>query len=121
MTPLWVALVGGLGAGARFVVDGWVTSRTRWRFPVATLLINVVGSGLLGLLVGWAGAHPEQPVLVAVLGTGFLGGFTTFSTASVELVPLFHARPLRAVLLALTMLGLALGAAWVGVSLGGFL
>lgn len=82
MTPLLIALAGGLGAAARFLVDS-LLSRIAARFPLGTLVINVTGSFLLGLLTGslMAGAASE---VVAIAGTGFLGGYTTFSTASVE-------------------------------------
>ncbi len=127
MTALWVALAGGLGAGARFVLDGLLTARTRRALPTlptATLTINVLGSFLLGVVAGWAGrgvAGLEVAQTVsAVAGVGFLGGFTTFSTASVELVRLVRAeRPWAAVVLAMTMLALALAAAALGLALGG--
>ncbi|MGM0386582.1 MAG: fluoride efflux transporter FluC [Actinomycetota bacterium] len=83
MIGLLVALAGGLGATARFALDAAITRRNPTRFPLGTLLINVTGSFLLGLLVGWASGHTAGD-LVAIAGTGFLGGYTTFSTASVE-------------------------------------
>lgn len=117
MTPLLVALAGGLGAGARFVVDGLITEHGRRSLPVATLLINVLGSMLLGVLAGWLGTG--DLAARAILGVGLLGGFTTFSTASVELVRLLRAeRPWAAVLLALMMLVLSLAAAILGLAVG---
>lgn len=121
MTPLWVALGGGLGAGARFVLDGILTSRSTRGLPIATLVINVVGSFLLGLVTGWLGTNTDG-AMRAVLGTGFLGGFTTFSTASVELVRLHQAeRPRAAALLAVTMVTLGVAAALVGWLMGRWL
>ena len=120
MSPLTVALLGlagGLGAGTRFVVDGVVRARIRSALPVGTILINVTGSLLLGLLAGAAlrGAAPE---LLAVAGTGFLGGYTTFSTASVETIRLIQAsRPGTAALNAFGTLATALAAAAVGLLL----
>lgn len=127
MTALWVALAGGLGAGARYVLDGLLTARRRGSgpasLPTATLTINVLGSFLLGVVTGWAGRGAASEVtetVRAVAGVGFLGGFTTFSTASVELVRLVRAeRPWGAVVLAVTMLALALAAAALGLALGG--
>jgi CrcB protein len=114
---LLIALAGGLGAGVRFVVDGIITHRTRRTLPAATLVINVTGSFLLGALTGWVAAHGESAASL-VAGMGFLGGFTTFSTASVELVGLVRVRGRRAaVLLALAMLGISVGAALVGLAL----
>lgn len=121
MTPLWVALAGGLGAGVRFVLDGFITDHTRRTLPTATLAINVLGSFLLGLVTGWVG-NGRLELVQAVVGVGFLGGFTTFSTASVELVRLVRAgRPRAAVVLALAMIGLSLILAFLGLTLGRFL
>jgi fluoride exporter len=117
MFSLLVALAGGAGAGARFVVDGALTHRTSARLPVATLIINVSGSLLLGVLAQW-GASLGSAVATTVLGVGFLGGFTTFSAASVELVGLVRSeRPGAAVVLAVTMLVLSLSAAVLGMTL----
>nr|NLI49306.1 hypothetical protein [Propionibacterium sp.] len=120
MIALWVALAGGLGAGARFVVDGLLTARTQRTLPTATLTINVVGSFLLGVVVGWVGRGGPDAVR-AVAGVGFLGGFTTFSTASVELVRLVRERPRAAAVLGTAMIVLALAAAALGLALGGLL
>lgn len=86
MTTLLIALCGGVGAVARFVVDAEVRRRVRGSFPVGTFVINVLGSFVLGILTGAATHHAGwlSPTAKAALGTGFCGGFTTFSTASVE-------------------------------------
>ncbi|WP_297006387.1 CrcB family protein [uncultured Corynebacterium sp.] len=135
MTPLLfcaLCAAGGLGAGVRFVVDGAVKARLARRFtggdaaglPWATFLINASGSLVLGLLTGLvtAGALPEdwQPVI----GTGFLGGYTTFSTAMVETVNLVRQNRHRAAalngvgVLAVTVLLAGLGL-WAGTRLAG--
>jgi CrcB protein len=91
MTAFLVALAGGLGAVARFVAD-WLVGRARSAPPfTGTFLVNVVGSCALGLAYG--SGHLVQ----AVVGAGFLGGFTTFSAASLEVVRLAqgHAGPGR--------------------------
>lgn len=116
MTPVWLALAGGLGAGTRFVLDGVLTARIRRGLPTATLIINVIGSFLLGLLTGWGADHRT---IRAVLGVGLLGGFTTFSTASVELVRLVRAeRRWAALALGSSMLMLCVLAAGAGLGLG---
>src|SRR5699024_3958568 len=79
---LAVALAGGAGAEARFVVDGFIARRSV--LPLGTLLFNVTGSFLLGLAVGLF----DGAAAASVVGTGLLGGYTTFSTASVESVSL---------------------------------
>lgn len=96
MNPVGVALLvclgGGLGAGLRFVLDGLIRTRTDGRYPVATTVINLTGSLLLGLLVGLAGNHLVSHPTQLILGTGLLGGYTTFSTASFETVQLLENR-----------------------------
>jgi CrcB protein len=75
-----VALAGGVGAALRLITDGVVRSLVGNRLPWGTLAINVVGSAALG---GLLGSSPD-PSTANVIGTGLLGGFTTFSTASLE-------------------------------------
>lgn len=95
MSPLlFVALsvAGGFGAALRFMVDGLVKAHTRVAFPVGTWLINVSGSLVLGLLAGLVLASATGAPVYLVAGTGFLGGYTTFSTASFESVRLLQER-----------------------------
>ncbi len=92
MTTLWVALAGGGGAAARFLVDGAITSRRTPRFPWATWTVNVSGSLLLGVLTGLVLFRGAPTGLTLIAGVGFCGGFTTFSTASVETVRLLESR-----------------------------
>ncbi len=75
-----VAVFGALGAAARFRVDAAVSARWPSDFPIGTLVVNLSGTVPLGLLVG--AAVPHRTLLV--LGTGFIGGYTTFSTWMVE-------------------------------------
>ena len=102
MTPtvlLLVPLAGGLGAVARLVVDGEVRRLLGATCPRGTVLVNLTGSLLLGLLVGLAAAGWLPTAVQVVVGTGFLGGYTTFSTAAVEAVRLaLDGRPGAAVL-----------------------
>ncbi|MHC6593478.1 fluoride efflux transporter CrcB [Arthrobacter sp. C152] len=115
-----VGLAGGLGAGTRFVVDGLIRARFRTALPVATIAINVTGSFLLGLVAGAVIVHAAPPELQAIAGTGFLGGYTTFSTASFETVRLVQSR--RTGLALLNGIGtavIAVAAAAAGLALGG--
>lgn len=75
-------VAGSLGAGSRYVVDTLVQRVWMRTFPLGILLVNVSGSFLLGLLTGAALALEDS--LVTVVGVGFLGAYTTFSTVSVE-------------------------------------
>jgi CrcB protein len=114
-----VAVAGGVGAVVRLVVDGALRSWLRIGYPIGTTIINVTGSFLLGLVTGLALAHGLPPEWRAVLGTGFLGGYTTFSTASYETVRLAQQRRYRAALVnGVGMLALALAAAGLGLWLG---
>jgi CrcB protein len=114
-----VAVGGGLGAVLRLVADGVV--RTRWRrpLPLGTMLVNVSGSLVLGFVTGLGTAGVLPSLAVAALGAGMMGGYTTFSTASVETVQLLRAgRAHLAVLNALGMLVVSVAAAVLGLALG---
>lgn len=115
MTPLLMALAGGLGAGTRYSLDAWIRPRVSPRLPWSTHVINVSGSLLLGLLVGLGTGDTWH----TIAGTGFLGGYTTFSTASVESVHLALDRRYGAATVnAIGMLVLSVAAASLGYALG---
>jgi fluoride exporter len=80
LTWVGVAVLGAFGALARFRVDSAVSARFPSDFPVGTLVVNLTGAFALGVLLG--AAIPHRAALV--LGTGFMGGYTTFSTWMVE-------------------------------------
>jgi fluoride exporter len=80
MTWLLVALGGSIGALARFELGTWVGEHAKSRLPVGTLAVNTLGSFLAGL----AWAADLTGTSATVVSTGFLGGFTTFSTWMVE-------------------------------------
>jgi CrcB protein len=89
---LLVALSGATGSVLRYAVGLWLKSASGQAFPAATLLVNLVGSLLIGLLAGYAGRYHwvagEGWILLA---TGLCGGFTTFSTFSLEGVRMLQA------------------------------
>lgn len=119
---LLLALGGGLGAVTRFVVDAFVARRNQFRVPLGTMLINITGSLVLGLVTGLlvaASTGSSGATVRAVVGTGFCGGYTTFSTASVETVRLWVAEGRGTGLryAATTLVG-SLAAAAVGLGLG---
>ena len=124
--PLWVvvglSVAGGLGATARFVLDGTIGGRPGRRYPLGTTVINVTGSFLLGLVTALAAAQLLPPEGAIILGTGFLGGYTTFSAASFETVRLALERRWAAALLnGVGMMLAAFLAAGAGLWLGGSL
>ncbi len=114
-----VVLAGGLGAVARFVLDGVVRDRTGGRFPYGTVLVNLSGSLLLGFLTGLVAAHLVPEDLRLIIGTGLLGGYTTFSTASFESLRLAQERrPVAALLNGLGTLVAGVALAGLGLVLG---
>jgi fluoride exporter len=88
ITFVGVAVASAVGAPARFLLDRYVAPRTRGVFPWGTFSINVSGSFLLGLLVGLGAHHGLSKTAVTILGTGFCGAYTTFSTFSVDTIRL---------------------------------
>jgi len=87
-----LAVAGALGAPARYLVDRFVQERTDGQLPVGTLVVNVTGSFVLGFIVGFALYHSFADTPRAILGTGFCGAYTTFSTFAYETVRLTEER-----------------------------
>ena len=114
MTAVGVALLGALGAVLRHGVGHWAARRGGW--PKGTLAINVTGSLLAGLVVGAAASRTVTVALVA----GFCGGFTTFSTWTVEVVELGE-RPdwVAATGYGVGTAALCVVAAWLGLWIAG--
>lgn len=115
----WGALIvgGGIGAGVRYLLDGAIIRGRKDAFPLGILVVNIVGSFLLGLLTG---LPHVSPAWLAIIGTGVLGGFTTFSTVAVETVLLAQRR--RRDWAWVNLLGtflVCLVAAAVGLTIGG--
>lgn len=86
MTPLLfvlAAVAGGVGAGLRHLVDVWITSVTKGRFPWGIVVVNITGSFALGVVTA------SMPDAVFVIGAGLLGGYTTFSSAMLDALVLW--------------------------------
>lgn len=81
---LLASVAGGVGAGLRYLVDIGVMVLTRWRFPWGIVVVNITGSFALGVVTA---SLPESGFL---LGAGFLGGYTTFSTAMLDALALWR-------------------------------
>ena len=113
---LAAAVLSGVGAVARFTVDGAVTAHRRGDFPLGTLVVNLSGAFLLGILVGLDAGHG----LLLLAGTATLGSYTTFSTWMLESQRLGEDGE-RALLAANVVVSLAAGIAMValGRALGG--
>jgi CrcB protein len=114
-----VCVAGGVGSALRLVVDGLIRARVQSPHPVATMTINLTGSLLLGLLTGLVTAHLLPHGWQLVAGTGLLGGYTTFSTASFETVRLIEDRSYAAAVI--NGIGMLIGgatAAGIGFLIG---
>ncbi len=113
---LLVALGGAIGSVARF---GAGAVAARWfglAFPWGTLAVNVIGGLAMGLMA--ARIAPDNENLRLLIGTGLLGGFTTFSAFSLETVRLMEHQPGLAALYAAASVALSIGACWLGLILG---
>jgi CrcB protein len=116
----WVALAGALGALARFGVHAVVQSRAASNFPYGTVVVNLTGSFALGLLVGFVTYQGLDADARTILGTGFIGAYTTFSSFSYETLGLAEeGASIGALLNALGSVVLGLLAATAGFALGG--
>jgi CrcB protein len=93
-----VAFGGAMGALARYGVSIAVTQVWRDPFPLGTLLINIAGSLAMGLLAGWLAkaTPPGQEELRLLIGVGILGGFTTFSAFSLDVMTMIQRNDLGA-------------------------
>ena len=91
MNGLFPVMVGGaIGAGARHLVGQILLARLGPGFPWWTLSVNIAGSLLMGLLIGWLARSGGSDQARLFLGVGVLGGFTTFSSFSMEFWTLFE-------------------------------
>ena len=84
ITMLAVSAASAVGAPARYLLDKAVAARRSSALPLGTMVINVSGAFLLGLLTGLAAHHGMPKNVLFVLGSGFCGAYTTFSTFSYE-------------------------------------
>ena len=87
---VWAGLAGAgaVGAPVRYLLDGYIEERVQGVFPWGTFAVNVSGSLLLGLITGLALYHAFPDTPRVILGTGFCGAYTTFSTFSYDTVRL---------------------------------
>ncbi len=113
---LLVALGGALGSVARYGVGLMAARIFGIAFPWGTLAVNILGGLLMGILAARLG--PQQEELRLLLGVGLLGGFTTFSTFSLEALRLMEHAPFHALTYVGASLVLSLAACWAGLMLG---
>ncbi|RYV50112.1 fluoride efflux transporter CrcB [Pengzhenrongella frigida] len=120
MTLLLVALGAAVGAPLRYFTDRAVQARHDSVFPWGTLAVNVVGSLVLGLLLGGAAAGGIPAAVVTAVGVGFCGALTTYSTFGYETVRLAEGGSLLYGSANIVVsLAAGLGAAWLGLAVAG--
>jgi CrcB protein len=125
LTFLWVVIGGGIGTGARFLLSGYVANRFGQTFPLGTLVINVTGSFVIGLFAALTdpeGRYVVNPTFRSFFMIGICGGYTTFSSFSLQTLNLAQdGEWLHAGLNCIASLALCLVAVWLGHSASLFL
>ena len=121
MRPLIiVALGGGIGSVARYLLSGWVLHRTaNWQFPLGTFVVNLLGCLIIGILAGSSvKADLFSSDVRLFLFTGIIGGFTTFSAFGLDIFYLLRrGEILIAGGYAVSSLVISLIALWIGFSI----
>lgn len=119
MTFVWVCLGAAVGAPSRYLLDRAVQARHDSVMPWGTMLVNVVGSLVLGVLVGASTGRDVPDAVTLTLGTGFCGALTTYSTFGYETFRLVEdgARLSAALNVALSLV-VGVGAAALGYAAG---
>ena len=119
MTPLLVMAGARAGAPLRLLADRVAVARRGRTTSLGTLVVNVTGSAVMGVVLGWTAAPAW---VVALVGTGFCGPLTTFSTVGYDVVRLIEERTVARALAYLTAtLVLGVGVAAAGYGVGGSL
>lgn len=112
---LYVGIGGIFGAITRYLLGKWITRTTRSLFPFGTLIINISGSFILGVLAALHTDHVLPEWLWLLLGVGFMGAYTTFSTFGYETIQMLKTRDTRnAVLYVALSVILGIVFAWIG-------
>jgi len=118
LLTLGVAVLGGVGAVCRYSLDLIIKQRVSSGLPWGTVAVNVSGSLLLGLITGWMVYGGGDADAGALLGAGFCGGYTTFSTAMFDSAALVRAgRGTAALAVLLGTLAVTVAAAAAGLAL----
>ncbi|HEV7961660.1 MAG TPA: fluoride efflux transporter CrcB [Actinoplanes sp.] len=116
MTALLVILGAAVGAPLRYLADRAVQARHDSVFPWGTFTVNIVGSFILGILIHGAAVHELPGQVGALVGTGFCGALTTYSTFGYETLRLLEVRiHAYAVLNVAASIVAGLGAAFFGI------
>ncbi len=120
MLIVGLMVAGAIGVPVRYLVDGLVLDRADGGLPVGTLFINITGSFLLGVLTGLVLYHAFPATPKTILGTGFCGVYTTFSTFTFETIRLAEDGEMRSALrILVASLVIPAVAAALGLALAG--
>ena len=118
MAALYVFLGGGLGSLCRYAINNWMASHSL-KLPVATLSSNILAGLILGLIVALAAKHSNEQQLLLFGAVGFCGGFSTFSTFSLENVQLWQSGHYSTLLMNILLsVLLCFGGVLLGMKLG---
>jgi len=117
MNCLVVFMGAGTGGVLRYLLSRFVTGAMPDGFPLGTLLVNLIGCLIIGLLSGIFGHFVIQPNIRLLVFTGFLGGFTTFSAFGLETFNLFKDSEIRAGILNILITNIA----GIGLVIAGFM
>lgn len=114
---LLVGIGGFFGAIARYSISKHLNRKTKYPIPMGTLTVNLLGSFLLGILIG----AKADVMLLLLLGTGFLGAFTTFSTLKFEMTEMYvHKNRKKLLLYTVLTYGLGIIFAYFGYLIGSY-
>ena len=115
-TVLLVFLGAGLGAVLRFALAAWVSTKNSSSFPLGTLLVNITGSLVIGIVMAAILAKNPNSDLKYFLVTGLLGGYTTFSAFAYETITLFEKQqPMSAISYIIASNIGCLGSCWLSM------
>jgi fluoride exporter len=122
MTFYNMLLVGGggfLGSIARYITSRSIDDKLNSVFPYGTLTVNIAGSLIIGVLYGWLSRKGEGESIRLLLGTGFCGGFTTYSAFAFENVNLWQQKmPAPSIMYIIVTLVIGFLAVAGGISIG---
>jgi len=120
MRTMWIGVAGFLGAITRYRADRWITYRMKGSFPWGTLLVNLTGCFILGLLISvCAERMAPHSDLRAALTVGFVGAYTTFSAFAYQTLTLSeHGNTDLAILYVLASVVPGVAAVWLGTLIG---
>jgi len=125
LNALWIFIGGGLGTLARWGLSGWVARNWGETFPLGTLVINITGSFVIGLFAGLTGPEGRwlaSPSLRQFFMLGVCGGYTTFSSFSLQTLALAEDHQwFKAGANIVLSLILCLAAVWLGDALAQYL